>query len=189
MAVGKAAAANGKEASVPRRGGSDARREENNKSRKQENTSKIRSSEFDARNSERKRRLNARKTERGQRRVRKRERDEAERGEQRSRVDDDGKTSPRTSEREKSFAQNSFWKTEARNCQRAKEIVEKFWLAGNGKRGADARLNRKRGAPCRLSETLLLSVKEIQSANFVYFCLLFTRPCIITPPDYNRYFT
>lgn len=84
----------------------------------------------------------------------------------RCRVDDDGKTSPRTSEREKSFAQNSFWKTEARNCQRAKEIVEKFWLAGNGKRGADARLNRKRGAPCRLSETLLLSVKEIQNANF-----------------------
>ena len=159
--------------SVPRRGGSDARKGENNKSREHRRTRRRYGRANSTRGTpERKRRLNARKTERGRKGVygngRGTKRSEAEH--------DDGKTSPRTSEREKSFAQNSFWKTEARNCQRAKEIVEKFWLAVNGKRGADARLNRKRGAPCRLSETLLLSVKEIQNANFVRgVCLLHAR--------------
>lgn len=91
--------------------------------------------------------------------------------------DGDGKTSPRTSVREKSFAQDSFWETEARNCQSAKEIVEKFCLTRNGKRGADARPSRKRGAPCRLSETLLLSVqRNLECGQELWsLCSLFPR--------------
>lgn len=102
--------------------------------------------------------------------------------------DGDGKTSPRTSVREKSFAQNSFWETEARNCQSAKEIVEKFCLTRNGKRGADARPSRKRGAPCRLSETLLLSVeRNLECGQLWSLCSLF--PCSETRSSvYAQYY-
>lgn len=59
----------------------------------------------------------------------------------------------RRRDREKPFAQDSFREAEAGNCQSAKEILGKFWLAsGTGERGASGgrRPGRKRDAPGRL---------------------------------------
>lgn len=191
-AVGKAAAASGKETSTRSRGGSGARKEENNKSSKgrervehiEDMVERIRRAEL------------GKETTPGWEKDGKGTKGEGKRGvegrsgarRKRSR-DGDGKTSPRTSVREKSFAQDSFWETEARNCQSAKEIVEKFCLTRNGKRGADARPSRKRGAPCRLSETLLLSVKRNLECGQELWSLCSLFPCSETHSSvYAQYY-